>query len=146
MLLPMDCVPCSMSGGQNEKVTDILLKKHPNFLMPPKSFLINCTELPDFEAVEITGNIFQRVACMIQGSAGPGGCDATHWQVSLLCYGAHSASLCESVASFTRALANTVVLRSDIRALMACRLVTLDKCSGFRLEKLYREFWVKLLH
>ena len=99
MLLPMDCVPSSMSGGQNEKVTDILSKKHPNFLMPPKSFLIDCTELPDLEAVEITGNIVQRIACMIQGSAGPGDCDATHWQVSLLCYGAHSASLCESVTS-----------------------------------------------
>ena len=69
---------------------------------------------------------------MMQGSAGPGGCDATHWQDSLLCYGAHSASLRESVASLARTLANTVVSWSDIWALMACHLVALDKCPGVR--------------
>ena len=134
VLSPMDCVPCSTSGGQvqNEKVIDILSKKHPNSVMPPKSSLMDCTALSDFETVEITGNIIQRVACMMQGSAGPGGCDATHWQDSLLRYGAHSASLRESVASLARTLANMVVSWSDIRALMACRLVALDKCPGVR--------------
>ena len=134
VLSPTDCVPCSTSGGQvqNEKVIDILSKKHPNSVMPPKSSLMDCTALPDFETVEITGNIIQRVACMMQGSAGPGGCDATHWQDSLLRYGAHSASLRESVASLARTLANMVVSWSDIRALMACRLVALDKCPGVR--------------
>ena len=44
----------------------------------------------------------------------------------------HSASLRESIALLARTLANTVVSWSDIRALMACHLVALDKCPGVR--------------
>ena len=38
---------------------------------------------------------------MIQGCAGPGGCDASHWQDILLHYRAHSERFHEVVAHFT---------------------------------------------
>ena len=68
--------------------------KHPEPSIPPQSILTECDPCLSFsENVEITGNIIQRVASMIQGSAGPGGCDSNHWQDALLQYGAHSTTL-----------------------------------------------------
>ena len=99
------------SNGNEVKVPvlDVLRRKHPEPVVPPSSVLIDCDHLPLLEGVEITGGTIQRVASVIQGSAGPGGCDASHWQDALLRYGAHSSALRESVASAARRLANRLV-------------------------------------
>ena len=60
---------------------------------------------------------------MIQGSGGPGGCDAAHWQDVLLRYGNHSAKL-------ARRLSNSIIPWSDVRSLVSCRLIALDNCPG----------------
>ena len=122
------------SGGDISRVLviDILHRKHPESSIPPQSILIECDPLPVFENVEITGNIIQRVASMIQGSAGPGGCDSNHWQDALLRYGAHSTTLRESVACLARTIANTILPWSETKCLMASRLVALDKCPDVR--------------
>ena len=52
--------------------------------------LVHQDQLPLFEDVEITGCHILHSAHRIQGSAGPGGCDACHWRDALLHYGAHS--------------------------------------------------------
>ena len=129
-----DCVEEVNSSGDVTKVPviDVLRRKHPEPTIPPRSALIDCDNLPFMESVEVTGSIIQRVASVIQGSAGQGGCDANHWQDALLRYGAHSATLRESVASAARRLANSLVSWSEIRCLMASRLVALDKCPGVR--------------
>ena len=87
-----DCVEEVNSSGDVTKVPviDVLRRKHPKPTIPPRSALIVCDNLPFMESVEVTGSIIQRVASVIQGSAGLGGCDANHWQDALLRYGAHS--------------------------------------------------------
>ena len=132
VLHPTDMVDMKNSSGNKSSVLDILRQKHPDPVIPPKSALISCTELPKQEDVEITGGHILRVARLIQGGAGPGGCDASHWQDTLLRYGAHSERLRESVASLCWRLANSIVPWSEIRALVASRLIALDKCPGVR--------------
>lgn len=80
----------------------------------------------------MTGSHVALVARRIQGSAGPGGCDSSHWQDILLRFGSHSRRLCDAVAGLTRSLANSLVDWSQIQALLANRLIALDKSPGIR--------------
>ena len=101
VLKPTDLLDVKKSNGKSVKMTvfEVLQQKHPDPVIPPMLALLPCAELPKLVEVEITGGHVLRVARSIKGGAGPGGCDACHWQDSLLCYGAHSAWLRESVAS-----------------------------------------------
>ena len=83
-------------------------------------------------ALDITGAHAQIVARHLHDSAGPGGADATTWQDWLLRYGAHSEHLRDAVAHLTRVISNTMVPWESIHALMASRLIALDKCPGVR--------------
>ena len=87
-------------------VLDALHSKHPPPVVPSKLALLNGAGLPPFEDVEITGGLINKIANMIQGSGGPGGSDAAHWQDALLRYGSHSAKLRDQVASVARRLSN----------------------------------------
>ena len=111
---------------------DVLRSKHPDPCSPPISILPSMDDLPFFEDVEIAGSHVQSVAHQLQGSAGPGGCDASHWRDVLLRYGASSALLRDTVAAACRKLCNTIIPWEDIRALVASRLIALDKCPGVR--------------
>ena len=89
-----------------------------------------CDVLPLFENVEITGSHLLFVAHRIQGGAGPGGCDAGHWRDVLLRFGAYSSRLRDVVAALARRLLNSIIPWEDISALVANRLIALDKCPG----------------
>ena len=105
------------AGVSRVSVLELLRRKHPDPIVPPRSALIESNNLPALETVEITGNIIQFVGSVIQGSAGPCGCDASHWQDVLLRYGAHSSHLREAVASLARRLCNCLVPWSEIQCL-----------------------------
>ena len=113
-------------------VLDVLKKKHPESQSPPVSTLLKCDPLPPRLDLEVTGAHIHLIASRIQGSAGPSGTDAGHWQDVLLRYGAHSNRLRDSVAALVRRLSNSAIPWEDVRALVACRLVALDKCPGVR--------------
>jgi len=72
------------------------------------------------------------IVYQLQGGTGPGGCDASHWQDVLLRYGTSSAHLHDSVEGLCHHLYNSIVPWGDIRALVASRLITLNKCPGVR--------------
>ena len=131
VLRPDDKIPVKLTDGStaHSSVADVLRIKHPDSQVPPHSALLSCDSLPAFEDIEVTGNVIQRAASVIQGSAG---CDASHWQDALLRYGAHSSHLRDQVASVARRLANSIVPWSDIRGFVASRLIALDKNPGVR--------------
>ena len=68
----------------------------------------------------------------MQGGAGPGGCDASHWRDVLLRFGSSSARLHDTIAAVCHRLCNTITPWEDISALVACRLIALNKCPGVR--------------
>ena len=134
VLQPTDVTEIRCEDGSMKKVTvmEALHQKHPNPQNPFRSSLVKCAELPFLGNLDITSNHILHIAGRIQGSAGPGGLDASHWQDALLRYGAHSERLRDAVAVLTRRLANTITPWNDIRALLANRLIALDKCPGVR--------------
>ena len=88
---------------------------------------ISCSDLPLLVDVDVTSSHVKQVVCHLRGNGGPGGADFYHWQCFLLHYGAHSCQLREAVADLAMHLANGIVDWTDIRALMANRLIALYK-------------------
>ncbi len=113
-------------------VLEALKTKHPTLHPPHSSTLIHADDLPEMENVEITNTHIQIIAKRIQGSAGPGGCDASHWQDILCKFGFQSRKLCDSIANLTRLLANSTVPWTQLQALFSNRLIALDKSPGIR--------------
>ena len=108
----------------------MLQSEHLELKTPPESPLLVSEDLLAVEEVEITGSRIQSVATSIQGGAGPGGCDTTHWENPLLPFGAHSDRLQDSVTALAHRLLNTIIPWEDIRSLMAYRIIAMDKCPG----------------
>ena len=111
-------------------VFDALRYKHPEPRIPKDCAIPSFDTLPCLEDSEITSAHIQSVAYQLQRGAGPGGCDSSHWRDILLCYGASSAHLRDSDAALCRHICNSTVPWDDIRALVASRLIALNKCPG----------------
>ena len=99
-----------------------------------KLMLLNTTtESPDvnpvvFEAIDAT--TVKTAALHTDGAAGPSGTDVCGWR--WLCASFHSASteLCHSLALLARRLCSQYVHPDGLSALLACRLIALDKNPG----------------
>jgi hypothetical protein len=122
------------SEGNSKSVLELLREKHPHPQEPNEEVLrgIRDSQLPLQVEIDVTASHVEHVARRIKGGAGPGGCDSNQWHNFLLRYGAHSEKLRDNVASLARRLSNTLVEWEDISALMANRLIALDKCPGVR--------------
>ena len=112
-------------------VVDALKLKHPPRLPFCSSLLLDST-LPPLEDIDITGAHIAQVAHRIQGSGGPGGSDSSHWKDSLLHFGSHSARCRDALAYFTSLLSHNLTDWNLIYALLANRLIALDKNPGIR--------------
>jgi hypothetical protein len=119
-------------SGNPISVVEALKSKHPDALMPHSSSLLKSNQLPLLEDIEVTGAHIGAVARKIQGSAGPGGCDSSHWQDILCRFGSRSRRLCDAVSNLARHLANSLVDWNLIQALLSNRLIALDKSPGVR--------------
>ena len=112
-----------------KKVTVVtaLHQKHPKPQNPFRSSLVNFTELAFLGDLDITSNHILHIAGRIQGNAGPGRVDASHWQDPLTRYGVHSEQLRCAVTVLTCWLANTITPWNDIRTFLANRFIALNK-------------------
>ena len=127
-------------------VLEVLQSKHPPAVIPPVEELEDYEVVPDMLELDITADTVTEVAAKLSGAGGPGGVDAIALQQWLLKYGVQNHSLREAVAEFTRWMANDTPPWAAIRALMANRLMALDKCPGVRpvgIGEIWRRLFAK---
>jgi hypothetical protein len=127
---------CTKTG---RPVIEVLLEKHPrmrdpDLTLPPEdtAFESYAHEPPDTVPLLITAEDVEKVAPKLSGSAGPSGVDAVALQHWLLRFGSESEHLRHEIAIIATRLSNESPSWAEYRALMACRLVALDKCPGVR--------------
>ena len=134
-ILPLDKV-IDVENNNVETVRGVLLKKHPHKQPPRPSSLIKPDSPPPephpvmFEVID--GKLIRSMMLKMDGAAGPSGLDATAWKRMCTSFKTESADLCESLANTARRLCSEYVDLSAISALVACRLIALDKCPGVR--------------
>uniref|UniRef100_A0A1X7U8J9 Reverse transcriptase domain-containing protein n=1 Tax=Amphimedon queenslandica TaxID=400682 RepID=A0A1X7U8J9_AMPQE len=120
-LAPTDEITERNDDGSTIKksVVEVLKSKHPDPQPPHTLSLLIVDEIPHFEDIEITGAVIHKVFFGIQGGAGPGGTDAGHWHDS-------------PIASLSRTMANEFVTWKLFKAVLANRLIALNKNPGVR--------------
>jgi hypothetical protein len=126
--------------GRKTTVQAVLEEKHPAGKMPHKDAMLprpvcvdtGAPELPVTVNVQVTTGHVEKIARKLSGGAGPGGTDAAIWQHLLLYHKEASKELAAAVAALCEVMANGIVEWKLIRALVANRLVALDKCPGVR--------------
>ena len=134
-LLPLDKV-IDVENNNVETVRGVLLKKHPHKQPPRPSSLIEPDSPPPephpvmFEVID--GQLIRSTMLKMDGAAGPSGLDAAAWKHMCTSFKTASADLCESLANTARRLCSEYADPSAISALVACRLIALDKCPGVR--------------
>ena len=114
------------------RVLDVLHSKHPEAVIPDAAVLEEYAVVPAMKDLDVTCDTVTKVAGELSGAGGPGGVDAVALQHWLLRFGKDSFALREAVAEFTRWMANSTPPWAAIRAIMANRLMALDKCPGVR--------------
>ena len=81
-----------------------------------------------FEAIDATS--IKRAALHTDGAAGPSGIDARGWRRLCTSFQSASDDLCHSLALLARRLCTEFVCPEGLMALVACRLIALDKKRG----------------
>ena len=131
-VLPLDSVVPSHTAT----VRDILHEKHP----PPQPFFPSAicehnemTHDPHpvhFDRID--GPLIRSTVLRMDGSAGPSGMDTAGWKRLCTSFRTHSADLCDAIASLTRRMCTSYVDPKRLEAIVASRLIALDKCPGVR--------------
>lgn len=141
---------CTKTG---RPVLEILREKHPKMRIQDldaadRSCFEPYDRTPQPLPVEITAEDVEEIASRLSGAAGPGGTDSVDLRNWLLRFGVESEGLRRCMARMTEWIANEAPPWAAIRALMACRLVALDKMPGVRpvgIGEIYRRLMAKCL-
>lgn len=142
--------PDDTCAKTDRPVLEVLKTKHPPLRDPPtdpdSGVFEPYPETPDLPPLVITADHVEAVASHLSGAAGPGGTDAVDLRNWLLRYHGNSAALRAEMAALTTWIAASNPPWAAIRALMACRLVALDKQPGVRpvgIGEVYRRLMAK---
>jgi hypothetical protein len=141
---------CTKTG---RPVLEVLRAKHPamrdpnpDLSDPDRGSFEPYVGTPHPLPVAITEEVVETVASRLSGAAGPGGTDAIDLRNWLLRFGAESEQLRCALANLAEWMANGHPPWAAYRALMACRLVALDKSPGVRpvgIGEIYRRLLAK---
>ena len=105
--------PYQLAGEGEDRVIDILKKKHPAAQPLVQSAIIEASDT-NFHPVlfdEINGPLIRSVALKTQGSAGPSGLDAAGWKRMCTSYQNDSDQLCEAIARWPSVSVPLVLIR-----------------------------------
>ena len=141
---------CSKSGTP---VLEVLESKHPPLREPesiggPGGAFEEYPKVPTTIPLIISSDTVEEVAAKLSGAAGPGGPDSVALKAWCLGFGQTSGELRSELAAFATWLANSNPPWAAYRALMACRLVALDKQPGTRplgIGETYRRLMAKCI-
>jgi hypothetical protein len=143
--------PDSLDSKTGRPVLEVLHSKHPAMRTPEDEDIGEAVfeEYPNTPTpipLDITAETVEAVATKMSGAAGPGGTDAVALQNWLLRFGSESERLRQELADWTKWLATDHPPWAAYRAMMACRLVALDKQPGVRpvgIGEIYRRLLAK---
>ena len=126
--------PMHQPGRQ---VAEVLQEKHPDMRVPPVENSMFAAfkeyeEVPETVPLEFTEDDVTWVASKLSGAAGALGAEVIELGNWLLCFGCVSEELRVVVASLADWISNSSPPWAAYHALMACRLVALDKSPGVR--------------
>jgi hypothetical protein len=124
--------PDDIDEKSGDTIQSVLESKHPDARTPGVDALTGYPFLPDLVDLDITEDTIEVAARCLSGGAGLGGTDAHVLQQWLLRFGKSSRLLRQATADLVDWLASSFPPWAAYRALMAGRLVALDKCPGVR--------------
>ena len=130
-VLSLDSV---IEGSNGMTAQEVLRQKHPGKLAVSESTLLNGPVLDISPVIfdSIDGCTIKYAALRTQGAGGPSGLDSTAWRRLCCSFHSQSTELCNALAALTRRICTEFVDPRGIEALVACRLIPLDKCPGIR--------------
>jgi hypothetical protein len=126
---------CTKAG---RPILSVLRAKHPRMRDPdltgddPAGAFEPYDSIPEPVPLDVTPQDVEKIASKLSGAAGPSGVDAVALRSWLLRFGAESDTLRAEIAAVATLLSNESPSWAQYRALMANRLVALDKQPGTR--------------
>lgn len=123
-----------VEGSHGRTARELLRDKHPMQKFPSYSALLQgpVNDVPSVIFDQIDGCAIKQAALRTQGSGGPSGMDSNAWRRLCCSFGKQSDELCNSLAHVARRLCTEFVDPRGLEALVACRLIPLNKCPGLR--------------
>lgn len=124
---------CQATG---QPVREVLATKHPpgQAVVPSEVFSSSIFSDSPHPIIfdSLTGELIKSIAMSSSGAAGPSGAEAADWRRFCSCFKRASDDLCNSLAAVAKKLCTQVIDPIGISALVASRLIALDKKPGVR--------------